>query len=36
MVSKAPGNTLSNRIDLLPVKGWHWIMLTVCLLAIMF
>jgi MFS transporter, putative metabolite:H+ symporter len=36
MGSKAPGNTLSNRIDLLPVKGWHWIMLTVCLLAVMF
>jgi MFS transporter, putative metabolite:H+ symporter len=36
MGSKAPSNTLSNRIDLLPVKGWHWIMLTVCLLAVMF
>ena len=36
MGSKAPGNSLSNRIDLLPVKSWHWIMLTVCLLAVMF
>jgi len=36
MSSKPPSSSLSNRIDLLPVKKWHWIMLGLCLLAIMF
>lgn len=31
----APAKTLSNRLDNLPVKGWHWMMLTLLLLLMM-
>jgi len=31
----ASGKTLSNRLDNLPVKGWHWMMLSLLLLLMM-